>query len=116
MGLRDWLPGSASTLNPREARDAIESAERVVIDVRGRGEFTTGHIDGARHVALGNLDPSALAPDTRYVVVCQSGARSAVATKRLRAAGRDAVNLRGGMRAWSREGLPVRRGGAAQNH
>jgi rhodanese-related sulfurtransferase len=115
MGLRNWLPGGTSALSPREAQDEIQAAGRVVIDVRERHEFQAGHIAGARHVALGSLDPSALAPETRYVVVCHSGTRSAIATRRLQAAGRDAVNLRGGMRAWSREGLPIRRDGTPRN-
>jgi len=39
------------------------------------------------------------------VVVCRSGNRSAHATTMLRGAGVDAVNLDGGLRAWSATGF-----------
>ena len=45
--------------------------------------------------------------DRRIVVICRSGGRSAAVTESLRAAGFDAVNLAGGMCAWSAAGLPV---------
>ena len=42
------------------------------------------------------------------VVLCHSGSRSALATQELIKAGRPQVaNLRGGLRAWQREGLPL---------
>ncbi|MEC4015277.1 rhodanese-like domain-containing protein [Streptomyces sp. H27-D2] len=49
------------------------------------------------------------APGRTVIAVCRSGRRSAQAAFRLRAAGIDARNLGGGMQAWARSGLPVRR-------
>jgi rhodanese-related sulfurtransferase len=43
----------------------------------------------------------------RVVVVCRSGGRSAAITGTLRAHGYDAVDLTGGMCAWTAAGLPV---------
>ena len=45
--------------------------------------------------------------DRTVICVCRSGGRSATAADLLVAAQRDAVNLVGGMLAWSKEGLPV---------
>jgi rhodanese-related sulfurtransferase len=45
--------------------------------------------------------------DRTVVVVCRSGNRSAHATTMLRGAGVDAVNLDGGLRAWSATGMPL---------
>jgi rhodanese-related sulfurtransferase len=45
--------------------------------------------------------------DRKVVVVCRSGNRSAHATNMLRGAGVDAVNLDGGLHAWSAVGLPL---------
>ncbi len=109
MGLRDLLPGGVPSLAPEDALDAVQSRQRRLLDVREAHEFAGGHAPGARHAPLGGLDVSALSADQRYVLVCQSGARSAMATRRLRAAGLDALNLRGGMAAWTRAGLPVER-------
>ena len=44
------------------------------------------------------------------VAVCRSGHRSTLAARTLTAAGREALSLRGGMNAWGRAGLPVRKG------
>ena len=45
--------------------------------------------------------------DTRIVVVCRSGGRSAAITDALRAHSFDAVNLAGGMQAWHAASLPI---------
>lgn len=77
-----------------------------IIDVRGLTEWDAGHIPEARHIPLGDL-PEALAglPAGPFVVQCQSGARSAIATSLLHRAGRtDAVNLTGGYLAWRAAG------------
>ena len=101
------------TITPQEAHEALRRREVVVLDVRERREWKAGHIAGSRNVPLGSLGtpPEGLA-GRRTVTVCKSGARSRSAAARLRRAGIDVVNLRGGMLAWQRAGLPLdRRGG-----
>ena len=52
-----------------------------------------------------------LPADRPLLVVCHVGGRSAAVTGYLLRAGRtDVVNVAGGMEAWERAGLPVRRG------
>lgn len=81
----------------------------LVLDVRTPGEFRQGHIRGSENVPLAQLRRRiATLPHGRAIVaVCATGHRSASATRALTRAGYEAENLKGGMRAWLRQGLPV---------
>src|SRR5262245_25954163 len=84
-------------------------AKVLLVDVREDDEWAAGHIDGARHIRLGDL-PARFEelPDDRLIVcVCAVGARSGRAAHFLNAAGKDAVNLDGGMHQWAVAGRPV---------
>ncbi len=99
---RDVQPHAAEALAREGAR---------LVDVREPEELRTdGRIPGALHVPLGELGQRAgeLAGE-RILVVCRSGARSAMAADALRASGFDADNVDGGILAWERMGLPVDR-------
>jgi len=80
-----------------------------LLDVRERAEWDAGHAPDAVHIPLGELVERAgeLPAGSRLLVVCHSGGRSARATTWLNEAGYHAVNLDGGMVAWTRAGLPV---------
>ena len=74
----------------------------IVVDVRSRLEFFLGHLDGAvciphdRVVArLAELPD--VSPQSRILLYCASGARSAVAAVALRQAGYSRVTDGGGM-------------------
>lgn len=84
-------------------------AEAFVLDVREPDEWAGGHIAGATHIPLGELQARvAEVPDDRPVLcVCAVGGRSGMATQFLLAEGRDAINLDGGMYAWQAAGRPV---------
>lgn len=101
-------------LTPADAAAAVEQGTIVLVDVREKHEFAAGHCPGARHVPLGRLDNAAIqrlaALDRPVAFVCQSGMRSARATRQARAAGLEAQNVRGGMAAWQRERLPLSKG------
>jgi len=86
----------------------------VLLDVREPAEWQAGHGPGAVHVPFGQLEGrfGALPRDRRIVVICRSGNRSGTATAVLVRCGFDAVNLRGGMKAWASAGLPVETGDA----
>ena len=87
----------------------------VLLDVREDDEWRAGHIDAAVHIPMGSV-PARLAEipvDRPIVVVCRSGGRSAQVTGFLAAAGREAVNLAGGMHAWSEAGRPMTSDGAS---
>lgn len=80
-----------------------------ILDVREDDEWAAGHIDGSQHIPLGQLMGrlDELPADQQVVVTCKMGGRSARATAYLVQAGRDAVNLDGGVTAWSAAGRPL---------
>lgn len=91
----------------RDARTGTGSPV-VLVDVRTPDELATGVIPGS--VTPQDLDDERLAAGaatTPIVVVCASGVRATAWARTARAAGRDAVVLDGGIRAWQREGHPV---------
>ncbi|MNS73619.1 putative adenylyltransferase/sulfurtransferase MoeZ [compost metagenome] len=74
----------------------------LVVDVREAGEHADGHIPGCVLMPLGTVPQrmGELPRDREILVVCRSGARSAMATKAMRDAGLEANNMAGGMLAW----------------
>ncbi len=85
----------------------------VVIDVRGSEEFATGHLPGARSIPRGHLEQriETVAPerDTELIVYCQSGVRSAYATRTLQEdLGYAHVrSMTGGITLWKDRGYEV---------
>lgn len=90
-----------------------EKAKYILVDVRQPEEYRQGHIKGAKLIPLHQLGTrmQELPVGREIVCVCHTGNRSRSATKKLSAAGFNAVNLRGGMIAWMRASLPVKKGG-----
>ena len=81
----------------------------LLLDVREDNEWESGRSAAALHVPLNDVpDHLDEFPTDRVIVcVCRSGARSGRAAKFLVERGLDAVNLEGGMLAWSAEGEPI---------
>jgi rhodanese-related sulfurtransferase len=117
MKLFELLFGKpVSSMNPLELNDKLKNGTRtLVIDVRQPDEYRTGHIAGAKLVPLSDLNRKMHSlPNHREIVcVCASGNRSHSATRALLAAGYNVHNMKGGMLAWRRAGLPVKKGDAA---
>src|SRR6267378_3446995 len=90
------------------SHEPIESAlgpNRRVLDVRRKGEWDAGHLEGATHVPLSQLPERAadLNPLAEWVLVCASGYRSSIATSVLERAGfKRIVDAAGGMDAHRR--------------
>lgn len=108
----NWLFGrsASETIDPLATRRHLDSGNAVVIDVREPREWETGHIPNARHIPLGQLEAhiTELLAESEVIFVCRSGNRSTTATKALARAGHPhALNMKGGMIAWSRAQLPV---------
>lgn len=66
-----------------------------IIDVREPYEFNNFHVTGAKNIPLGQIGK--FKTTEKVFVTCQSGMRSRMAVKILRANGVDAVNIKGGM-------------------
>jgi rhodanese-related sulfurtransferase len=80
--------------------------DAVVLDVREDDEWVHGHIEGATHIAMGEV-PARLddLPEGDPVyVVCRSGGRSARVAAWLNGNGFDAVNVGDGMGGWEAAG------------
>jgi rhodanese-related sulfurtransferase len=95
-------------VGPDEAQEALQRGA-VLLDVREPHEWQAGHAPKARHIPLGQLGTRAgeLPRNREVLVVCRSGARSTRAAKMLAAQRGDVANVKGGMSAWARAGLPV---------
>jgi rhodanese-related sulfurtransferase len=102
---------------PNDNETSVEDVSRrlaageplFVLDVREPEEFAEARIAGSTLIPLGQLAIRAgeIPRDRPVVAVCRSGNRSGVATEMLRRAGfADVRNMRGGMIAWARAGLP----------
>ncbi|MET9887366.1 rhodanese-like domain-containing protein [Streptomyces sp. NPDC006430] len=98
-------------VTPAQAHRRTLDEGAVLLDVRERAEWKAGHAPGAVHAPLsalmagGELPPAAR--NRPLVVICRSGHRSQQATKILTGRGAEAVDVKGGMHAWSAAGLPV---------
>jgi hydroxyacylglutathione hydrolase len=96
--------------SPAEVAALLANDAAQVIDVRGHGEWASGHLPGVPNIPVGYLSDrlADVRSDKPVVVQCQSGARSAIAASVLLSKGlRRVINLTGGFLAWQRAGLPV---------
>jgi rhodanese-related sulfurtransferase len=89
----------------------------VLVDLRTRAEFDSGHILDAKHVPQDQLASSAETlkkyKDKVVIACCESGMRSGAAARVLQAQGfTKVVNLKGGLQAWRAENLPLVKPGA----
>ena len=87
-----------------QLRHNLNSA--ILVDVRSEAEFLLGHIGGALHIPLGELDAKIdqLSSDQTILVYCRSGQRSGSAVEMLRRKGfSSSFSLRGGLLARQRE-------------
>lgn len=83
----------------------------VMLDVREVDELAQASIEDALHIPLGELHlrTGDVPVDREVFVICHVGQRSAMATDFLRQLGHESVwNVRGGIIAWYRSGLPVK--------
>jgi rhodanese-related sulfurtransferase len=87
--------------------DGDDSTTPVVLSVRAPEHYAIGHVPGAINIPwrtvgdVGALDD--LPTDEQIVVYCYTGHTGGVATACLNAMGYDAVNMRFGMTAWTRD-------------
>jgi phage shock protein E len=74
-----------------DAKKIIDSGSQL-IDVRTEAEYEAGHVPGARHVPLADVqrESSGLAKDQPVILYCRSGNRSGPAAEAFAASGWDA--------------------------
>ena len=98
-----------------EMRAMRESGDTfTLVDVREESEFAAAHIPGAVHLGKGVIErdiesrfPDA---DTKLVLYCGGGYRSALAADNLQKMGySNVISMDGGFRGWKEAGLPIER-------
>ena len=119
-GLDAWrgagLPAvSTSQLNLESLNDLRNQPQApLIIDVRQRSEFQSGHISGALNIELGELQDhlDGLPREIPVVTVCAAGMRATTAASILRRDGREQVQVvdEKGTPAWIEQGFPYETG------
>jgi rhodanese-related sulfurtransferase len=96
------------TVSRAEAREMIDGGAQL-IDVRADHEWQAGHIEGATHLPLAELNERVgeIDKDRPVVLYCRGGNRSTMATEALGDAGYDTFKLSEGIVGWSEAGLPL---------
>ena len=106
---------SASSVAPQEAVMLINRKNAVVVDVRDRKEFDSGHIVDSLNIPLSKLkqrlNELIKHKQKPLIVVCKIGQHSGEAAKVLQDAGYDqVVRLSGGLSEWKAQSLPLVQG------
>ena len=97
----------------RDTKKRIDAGEKfVLVDTREDSEWSRGHIPGAIHLSRGIIerDIEKTVPDknTRIVLYCGGGYRSALAADNLQKMGyRNVISMDGGWRGWTEAGFPI---------
>ena len=107
------LQGAASAgLSPNQAVQMINREKAQVIDVCSAEEYAAGHLVGACHVPLDQLEKQlegvARSKAQPLILVCASGIRSKRAVAVAKKLGYEqAHSLSGGLKAWKEANLPL---------
>lgn len=94
------------------ATQMINKQNAVLVDIRTKKEWDSGHIAGSKHIPLADfsrrmteLEKFKARP---VIVVCNIGQTASAATKQLKAAGFEQTSrLQGGITEWKGQNLPI---------
>jgi phage shock protein E len=112
------MGGSGGFLNPADDTRIHEIAPAalakfkelpLIVDVREKEEFFSGHIKGAKNISRGSLERTVaeIAPDraSPILLYCAAGNRAALAADSLQKMGyRNVFSLKGGLSGWLEAG------------
>lgn len=116
--LKSSMTYAGETVDAKELKKIISApdfkgSEAAVLDVREQDEFGEGHIEGAVHIPLGELEKRfiELKKFKKLFVICYSGARSSSACRILSKLSPETsvVNVSGGMSVWYGAGFKVKK-------
>lgn len=107
-------------VSPAEATVMLNRESVKVLDVREPDEFAAGHLPDALNIPLGQLGTRHAELESfkefPMLVYCASGGRSSRACGDLLKRGYQKIhNLDGGVSAWQKAGLPVRKPGKGRH-
>lgn len=102
---------SKKSVDARTAHRLASEEGYVLVDVRTKQERKEQNPTGSIHISLDSLDKRTRSLEGEKVLaICRSGNRSRSATRALNARGIETLNVKGGMIAWNRAGLPTKKG------
>lgn len=116
-GLLIWpkLKGMGRGVTPSQAVTLINRQNAVIVDIRNKDEFDTGHLPNALNIPLADLEKR-VGELKKYksrpiLLVCKTGIRANAAEGILRKAEfEQPVVLTGGVDTWRQEGQPLSQG------
>ncbi len=99
-------------LDARSFNDSVvANTEIIVLDVRSPAEYSKGFLNRAINIDYDGEDFESriakLDRNAKYYVYCLAGGRSSSAIREMQKLGLNTTELKGGMMAWRKEGLPV---------
>lgn len=99
-------------ISPEDLMDLKQNKGDIlqIIDVRTDPEWHAGHIEGAKHILLNNLQANIphLSKNREFALICGSGYRASIGASMLQQAGyKHVYNIQGGMQAWVNAKLPM---------
>jgi rhodanese-related sulfurtransferase len=107
---------SVGRISAEELLRRVDSATApVILDVRSRSEFASGHVPGARHIPFWRISRRigelSLPRDAELVVYCGHGPRAVIAGRALRRNGFTRITyLEGHFSKWRNAGLREEKG------
>lgn len=110
--IRNEMRRGGHSISVQQLVDLVNREGAVVLDVRDRKEFESGHIVGAINIPYANLD-TRIDELRKYgekpiIVACRMGQHSGAAGTLLRKQGfKNVSRLAGGMAEWLNQNLPV---------
>ncbi|HSG04236.1 MAG TPA: rhodanese-like domain-containing protein [Marinobacterium sp.] len=97
--------------SPAEATRMMNKENAVVVDIRAKKEFGSGHIANSLNIPLAEFDRRMSELNAHkekpIIVVCNMGQTAGTACRKLKTAGFNAVRLSGGMTEWRGQNMPV---------
>lgn len=112
LGSSALFAESVPAISPQQAAQMQSQQKAIIVDVRENDEWNAGHIAGAIHIPLGEIQNRvgelAKYQHSPLIMQCRSGARSAKAANVLKVAGfQNVYNLDGGLNAWQKADLEI---------
>ena len=108
-----WMrPSDPNMVDSQSAIQMLNSGHGLYLDIRAKGEYDKGHIVNSKNIPSSELesklDTIRKFKDKPVIVVCERGAQSPAASKKLREGGFEKVFLlREGMHGWKTANLPL---------
>lgn len=108
----------AGEIRPQELKKMLDKEEAVILlDIRESEQRAEGQIyaDDSYEITRGNLEFQVMNKiknrDAVIVTYCRGGSRSLLAAQTLRRLGyKNAISLKGGLKAWAKAGYPIETG------